>query len=107
MVCNSSSCSMKNKGEGCSKTINYPQLWYHMHTFAITSTSNSNFKQYMKDIARALPGKCGEGLRGYLKEHKITERTEPFRYTWKLHNAVNKRIGKTELSYRDAKKLYT
>ncbi len=95
MVCNSSSCSIK-KGGGCSKDINYPQLWYHIHNFAITSTSTENFKQYMKDIARALPGKCGIGLRLYIKENPITIRTEPFLYTWKLHNAVNKRINKTE-----------
>ncbi len=106
MVCSSSSCSSK-KGEGCSKSINYPQLWYHIHMFALTSSSTDQFKQYMKDVARGVGGKCGETLKQYLRDHKITETTEPFRWSWKLHNSINLRIGKPELSYLKAKKLYT
>ncbi len=90
----------------CNKDIDYPRLWYYMHYNAIYTTVK-HFRMSMKMISENVGGKCGEGLKLYLKEHPITAKTKPFRYTWKLHNAVNKRIGKKLIGYKDARKLYT
>ena len=91
----------------CDKSINYREIWHFLHLNA-TIMSVPRFKVMMhKELYGRLKGtKCGEELKMYLKKHKISNRCEPFRYTWRLHNYINNKLGKKHMKYEDARRIY-
>lgn len=92
---------------GCgSYTVEeYHGLWNYMHSNSLRQ-NRKEFRFMMIGISNELKGQCGEHLKQYLEMNPITTRTEPFRYTWKLHNFVSKKLNKKEISYKKALSLY-
>ena len=93
-------------GCGTYTVEQYRRIWNFIHSSALRM-NRKDFRVMMIGISKELKGSCGEGLRNYIKLKPITTRTEPFRYTWKLHNHVNKRLGKKEITYTKALRLYS
>ena len=79
-----------------------PDIWQELHTFA-KEEKKEEFKQYLDSLTKTLPcPNCRKNLATYLKLHPVVGSTE--RYAWKLHNAVNKDLGKPILSFKEAQK---
>lgn len=91
-----------------------PGEWFLIHVLA-RRARNIPGKIYFRDFMDVLTEEikcemCREHLRDYLARHPLSEyedREEGY-FVWsvKFHNAVNKRLGKPEMSLRRAKALY-
>lgn len=92
-------------------------IWKFIHYQALYQPNNLSeeqkyyFKQMMSALAFLLPCKlCRNHLKEHLHEFPINSylstNIEIFRWTFILHNRVNKSTGKSVLSYEQAIKLY-
>lgn len=79
-------------------------MWRYMHSFALHRSRSETLKMLYQVIG-ALP--CDECRWHYIQY--ITERPpsgDLFAWTVQLHNSVNRRLGKPQMSLADAKRLY-
>ena len=88
-------------------------LWKELHTHAInyTGTNDSTFLgTFARKIPRYTKGcSCQEFWGNWIRTNppKYGPNNEYFEWTVKAHNAVNKKLGKPEISVEDAIKMYT
>jgi len=96
-----------------------PSVWgkyfwttIHMTAFGYpekpTSTDKADYKQFFENFWKVLPcTKCSDNYLQHLKELPIDpylrNNETLFEWTVKLHNIVNKELGKMEVSLEDAK----
>lgn len=99
-------------------TIFGPHLWKSIHYIAIgapkkfNNNDKQNYKTFFKNLEYWLPCDiCSEhykknktllNINDYLESNETL-----FEYTFLFHNIVNKMLGKRELKYDEALKLYT
>lgn len=88
-----------------------PGLWFSIHTCAIRATTNAKkqaFIEYMEMIASSLKCEnCRMHATKYIAENPMDRYIDDlFRWTWIFHNAVNRRLEKSELDYNTAYNLY-
>ena len=94
-----------------------PIFWYQLHIISITypvypsAVDQSNMITYLRSLSNLLPcSRCREHFTQALDEvclQSVTSsREELFIFTVNLHNRVNKRSGKPQMSVEMAKQLY-
>ena len=92
-------------------------LWFIIHTTALYSTLNmcetfENYKAMLSCLQYLLPcPKCRGHLRANLSLINIDyckkqNKESLFEFSWKLHNIVNKSLGKYQPSLSDARGYY-
>lgn len=89
------------------------QLWKDLHMNAINYTGTNNYR-FLTNFGRRIPRyttgcSCKEFWNKWKKDNPPTygPNGEYFAWTVKAHNAVNKKLGKPEMTVDDARKLYT
>lgn len=94
-----------------------PGTWYSIHILAKNSTTTKSiveFIKFMNIIANNFPcQKCRNHIKEYLDKHDINNYMKThsgkyalFEYTWEFHNTVNKRLGKPEVTWDNAMKIF-
>ena len=92
-----------------------PREWRRMHKMSLQLYRGvlvCNFVEYLTGLADSLPcAACRDHYKKLLEEmpipvHALTSAAGAFAYTVRLHNAVNRRLGKRELPLEEAIKLY-
>lgn len=94
-----------------------PSAWRLIHSVAFTYPKRPNFverqryKMFFESLAYTLP--CLECQKNYQKEllyfdldQALNSRYELSQWAFKLHNSVNKRLGKKIMTYDEVKRLY-
>ena len=86
-----------------------PSVWSTIHTtalFADSSKKYADFQIFVSGLSELLPcATCREDFSIYVKKNPVT--VPVFEWTVKLHNHVNKKLGKTEFSLETAKSAWT
>ena len=110
-----------NSPYGMQTTIFGPLIWHTLHTISFNYPINpsisdkKHYTDYILSLQYILPCKlCRENLKKNLKEtgfnKSVMKNRDTFsRYIYKLHNKVNKELGKTEylnLTYNDIRDRY-
>lgn len=84
--------------------------WHSIHTTAARATTTEKFKffcSWIRDQLEDLPcEECTEHSKEYLKSNPPEKAEDAFIWTWRFHNAVNRRLGKPEMEYTTAKQIY-
>lgn len=92
-----------------------PGIWWCLHQNslrAITTETKLEFRRFLNDIVTKIwCKKCRFHATKYINENPIEEYDQLaygyFTYVWNFHNIVNKRLGKPEMNWQTAYKLYT
>lgn len=81
--------------------------WLTLHLFSLTETvPQEDMYSLFQSYSRSMPcPQCRQHMQQYLSKHPITSGTNMFAYSVALHNDVNKRQGKPQVSVQDAKTL--
>ena len=93
-----------------------PIFWMTIHIVALGYSDNPSYsekraaKEFYEGLQFLIPcPKCKEHYRDNLKIHPITpsldNRKDLFKWTVKMHNLVNKQLGKPEVSEEEALKF--
>ena len=106
-------------GDGMLTTVWGPSMWHYLHTMSFnypvspTKEDKKNYKNFILNLRNVLPCKyCRQNLRNNLKAHPLKpchmRNRETFsRFVYKLHETVNKMLGKKSgLSYCDVRERY-
>ena len=106
-------------GEGMMTAVWGPSLWHSLHSISFnypvhpTRGDKKNYRDFMYSLQNVLPcGKCRENLKIYYRHNPITNACMSSRrsfslYVYKLHEAVNKLLGKKSgLTYCEVRDLY-
>jgi hypothetical protein len=93
-------------GSGNRNTSNMnewgPHIWSELHSLAKEENKEA-FKAKLESLTKTLPCvKCRKNLATYLKEHPYKSGSTET-YAWRLHNAVNKDLGKPILTLKQAR----
>tara|TARA_A100000164_G_C21691671_1_gene669239 strand:- start:284 stop:817 length:534 start_codon:yes stop_codon:yes gene_type:complete len=92
-----------------------PNAWKFLHISSFSFSDNPSHKEkkaatdFFNSISSMLPCDiCSEHCEKYLKDHPPDVRNKTALSTWlvNFHNIINKRLGKPQISYKQAKKLY-
>lgn len=90
-------------------------LWRELHTRALTfdGTTEEGDKLFIWHFANKIPRyikgcACDEFFNKWRSERPpvYQPREAYFRWTWELHNAVNEKLGKPQMSLEDALAMY-
>ena len=108
-----------NAPDGFLTSIWGPALWHSLHTISFnypthpTDENKKNYREMMLNLVNVLPCKyCRENLANNYKQFPLTiscmkDRNSFSRYVYKLHENVNKMLGKKSgLSYCDVRERY-
>ena len=108
-----------SSGDGMLTTVWGPSMWHYMHTMSFnypvkpTISDKKHYKNFILNLQNVLPCRhCRENLKRNFKAHPIRmcdmKNRETFsRYVYKLHEVVNKMLGKKSgLSYCDVRERY-
>ena len=108
-----------NAPDGFLTSIWEQALWHALHTISFnyptnpTDSDKKNYREFMLSLVNVLPCKyCRENLINNYKEYPLTmecmeNRNKFSRYVYKLHETVNKLLGKKSgLSYCDVRERY-
>ena len=108
-----------SSGDGMLTTVWGPSMWHYMHTMSFnypvqpTIADKTHYKNFILNLQNVLPCRhCRENLTRNFKAHPIRacdmKNRETFsRYVYKLHEVVNKMLGKKSgLSYCDVRERY-
>lgn len=93
-------------------------LWTSIHLVALgypdnpTDEEKSNYREFYRNIWRVLPCyKCAQNYQRHWDELPIDpymkDNMTLFEWTVKLHNIVNKQLGKREWSFEEAKDKFS
>jgi len=92
-----------------------PGIWYTMHTLAASAKTEDDKKQVVNQI-KHLQSKfpceeCKLHFWNYINSHPlensiIGNEDSLFLWTFNFHNAVNFRLGKSQVSYDEAKNIF-
>lgn len=96
-----------------------PHLWAYLHYSAMNYPNNPSQKQKeaMKDwlccLSATIPCKnCSNHYSKYIEQHRsrldeiCSSKDKLFNFLVDIHNKVNKRNGKREVSYTEARQIY-
>lgn len=93
-------------GDGMLTSIWGPSLWHYLHTMSFnypvnpTAADKNNYKKFILGLRNVLPcGHCRDNLKKNMKFVPLTnadlENRDKFaRYVFKLHETINKMLGK-------------
>jgi len=108
-----------NDGDGMLVSVWGPAQWHFLHTMSFnypvnpTKEDRIHYREYMLNLENVLPCKyCRENLKKNYKAFPLTmehmkNRDSFSRYVYKLHERVNKNLGKTSgLTYCDVRERY-
>jgi hypothetical protein len=93
-----------------------PSLWKFIHTICIIDFENNEpyvtqIISNLKSLGPVIPcHKCQALYEDHLKKLDTIDRSESmvlFKWSWELHNAVNIKHNKPEMTYEDALREYT
>lgn len=96
-----------------------PHLWKSIHYIALgfpvkpSATDKANYKAFFMNLPEVLPCfSCAQNYKRHLGEIPpiddfMESSNRLFEWTWRLHNVVNKDLGKKQISLENAKALYT
>ena len=100
-------------------TIWGKHMWSSIHFIALgfpetpSEKQKSDYKQFFENLYKVLPcNTCSEHLEKTLKNdlplyaNNLVNNSELFKWTVKLHNIVNKRLKKKEMSFKDTENMY-
>ena len=106
-------------GDGMLTTIWGPSMWHFLHTMSFnypinpTTEDKTNYRNFILNLRYVLPCKyCRQNLTNNLKSDPLNmsdmkSRDTFSRYIYKLHETVNKLLGKKSgLSYCDVRERY-
>jgi hypothetical protein len=108
-----------SSGDGMLTTIWGPSMWHYLHTMSFnypvspTLDDKKHYRDFILSLQYVLPCKyCRQNLKSNFKVHPLLqscmESRDTFsRYIYKLHEIVNKMLGKKSgLSYCDVRERY-
>lgn len=108
-----------NSGEGMLTSVWGPSIWHFLHTISFnypvkpTLKDKEKYKQFILLLQHVLPCRyCRENLKNNLQtlplnEEALKNRQSFSRYIYKLHELINKMLGKhSGLSYCDVRERY-
>jgi hypothetical protein len=108
-----------NAPDGFLTSIWGPALWHSLHTISFnypvnpTTENKKHYRDFMLNLVNILPCKyCRENLKNNYKQFPLTmecmkNRNSFSRYVFKLHETVNKMLGKKSgLTYCDIRERY-
>jgi len=108
-----------SSGDGMLTTVWGPSMWHYLHTMSFnypvkpTAADKRHYRNFILNMLNVLPCRhCRENLTRNLKAHPLLscymENREVFsRYVYKLHEIINKMLGKKSgLSYCDVRERY-
>jgi hypothetical protein len=106
-------------GDGMLTAVWGPSMWHFLHIMSFnypvkpTLEDKKNYKEFVLSLRHVLPCKyCRQNLTNNLKSSPLTmaemkDRDSFSRYIYKLHETVNKMLGKKSgLSYCDVRERY-
>jgi len=94
-----------------------PHYWYMLHNMSLNYQMNPTrvARQKMRAFVEVLPyllpcRNCSEHAKEFMAsadlDKALTNRKTLFTFMWNFHNHVNKRLGKPQMSFKDALDLY-
>jgi len=94
-----------------------PHYWYMLHNMSLNYQMNPTrvARQKMRAFVEVLPyllpcRNCSEHAKEFMASadlnKALTNRKTLFTFMWNFHNHVNKRLGKPQMSFKDALELY-
>ena len=105
--------------DGMLTTVWGPSTWHLLHTMSFnypvdpTCDDKRNYRNFILSLQDVLPcGKCRKNLRENFKKHPLKlsnmeSRSTFSLYIYKLHEIINKMLGKTSgLTYADVRERY-
>uniref|UniRef100_A0A6C0HZ93 thiol oxidase n=1 Tax=viral metagenome TaxID=1070528 RepID=A0A6C0HZ93_9ZZZZ len=108
-----------NSNDGMLTTVWGPGMWHYLHTMSFNypvspcEDDKQHYMSFIKSLIYVLPcGKCRKNLRKNFKRLPLTikhmESRDKFsRYIYKLHEVVNKMLGKTSgLTFEEVRERY-
>lgn len=108
-----------SSGDGMMTAIWGPSMWHYLHTMSFnypvhpTNDDKHNYKQFILSLQHVLPCRhCRENLTNNFKTYPIQEchmknRDTFSRYIYKLHEIINKMLGKKSgLMYCQVRERY-
>lgn len=95
-------------GKHLWRSIHYISLGYPIKP---TAENAEQYRQFFSNLWKVIPcEKCALNYKRHLDELPIDvylkDNAALFEWTVKLHNIVNRELGKNEMSFEDAKKMY-
>ena len=95
-----------------------PHLWYSMHFIALgfpneaSSIDKKNYKNFYINLPNVIPcEECSKhlaiNLNNYQIDNYLESREKLFQWTVIIHNEVNRMLGKSEWSVKEAYNYYT
>ena len=89
----------------------YHRLWRKIHLTAARVRCREDFLDFCRMMRTEIPRElkcsvCRGHYERYLIENSPERSENAFKWTWKLHDSVNRRKGKVRMSYDDAADLY-
>ena len=108
-----------SSGDGMLTTVWGPSMWHYLHTMSFnypvhpSEDDKRYYRDFMLSLVHVLPCRhCRENLKRNYKAHPLKmcymkDRNSFSRYVYKLHETVNKMLGKKSgLSYCDIRERY-
>lgn len=108
-----------SSGDGMLTTVWGPGMWHYLHTMSFnypntpSMTDKKHYKDFILSLQHNLPCRhCRENLKRNFRAHPLRacamkNRNTFSRYVYKLHEVVNKMLGKKSgLSYCDVRERY-
>lgn len=108
-----------SSGDGMLTTVWGPSMWHYLHIMSFnypvrpTNHDKKYYRDFMLSLVHVLPCRhCRENLKRNYKAHPLKmcymkDRNSFSRYVYKLHEVVNKMLGKRSgLSYCDVRESY-
>ena len=108
-----------SSGDGMLTTVWGPSMWHYLHTMSFnypvhpTNNDKKYYRDFMLNLVHVLPCRhCRENLKRNYKAHPLKmcymkDRNSFSRYVYKLHEIVNKMLGKKSgLSYCEVRERY-
>jgi hypothetical protein len=106
-------------GDGMLTAVWGPSMWHYLHIMSFnypvkpTDEDKKYYKEFVLNLQHVLPCKyCRQNLTNNLKSNPLTmttmkDRDSFSRYIYKLHETINKMLGKKSgLSYCDVRERY-
>lgn len=89
----------------------YRRKWKEIHTKGAAAQtgklSSKKFCRWMRSVPDTLPCTiCSNHAKEYIGRNPPESAMQPFIWTWKFHNEVNKRKGKAKMPYSTASRAY-
>ncbi len=77
-------------------------IWQEIHT---KEQPDEKWWESIRERIRKLVCKCDAFLDDYLADHPLNFKDWP-RWTWALHNAINKKLGKPKFSWKEFRAVF-